>query len=298
VVSSRDQTGYTVYNPSAEPITLRIPPIPLAMSTIGAVRKTARTGGWSVRVNSRVLDGDGSELPAVYCMYAPSRAGGEKYLPMPPGFQEVSVGVYEEKAGRVRGHKILRSLTRGGGAFLLAFTNSGKDERTIQFGLDRLGALPEGFKTAIYNPLRDETTEISATAASVTIGAGSREYRWVFVGDAGYIGSAVKIWGIGKLSFLKPYPNPMRGFIQLRYTLPFASVSRVDFMIVDIRGRVVWQKTIRENSVVGGGRSCVWNGASTTGQRIASGLYVIKMTAYDLKHKPLGSFDERITVIR
>jgi flagellar hook assembly protein FlgD len=86
--------------------------------------------------------------------------------------------------------------------------------------------------------------------------------------------------------------------MHLRYTLPFAGVSKVDFTIVDIRGRVVWQKTIRERSVVGGGRSCVWNGASTTGQRIASGLYVIKMTAYNLKHKPFASFDERITVLR
>jgi hypothetical protein len=165
-------------------------------------------------------------------------------------------------------------------------------------GLDRLGAFPEGFKTVIYNPLKDETTEINDDAAGVTVNAGGREYRWVFVGDAGYIGSAIKNRGMGRLALLKPYPNPMRGFMNLRYTLPFASVSRVDFTIVDIRGRVVWQKTIREKNVVGGGRSCVWNGSSTTGQRLGSGLYVIRMTAYDLKHKSLGSFDERITVLR
>jgi hypothetical protein len=181
---------------------------------------------------------------------------------------------------------------------LLAFSNNGKEARTVELGLDRLGTFPEGFKTAIYDPLKDETTEITGNAAGVSVGAGGLEYRWVFAGDAGFIGSAIKNRGMGRLALLKPYPNPMRGFMNLRYTLPFASVSRVDFTIVDIRGRVVWQKTIREKSVVGGGRSCVWNGCSTTGKPLGSGLYVIRMIAYDLKHKPLASFDERATVIR
>jgi PKD repeat protein len=296
VVSARDFAGYTVYNPLSKAISLRIPPTPLAMSSIVVKNKTVRGNGFSVRIDARASDG--STLPEVYCSYSPERKTGEKYLPVPPSFQEARVGVYNERLGGVCGHKITGSLQDGGCAFLLAFGNDGTAAQDIYFNLDRCGQFPEHFKTALYNQLTGETKEIADVEQTLTVAAGSEEYRWLLIGDAGYITAAAKLRGIGVLSLMKPYPNPVRGFVHLRYTLPFASVSRVDFSIVDIRGRVVWQKTIKEKSVMGGGRECIWNGTTSFGQRLASGLYVIKMTAYNLKHKRLGSFDERITVIR
>ncbi|MBN1130838.1 MAG: hypothetical protein JXA71_17755, partial [Chitinispirillaceae bacterium] len=295
-VSSRDLAGYSVYNPMTDAMALRIPPTPLAMSEIRAVQKPAAGNGWSVRVDSRIADG--SFLTPVYCGYKGNRTGGERYYPLAPTFHEISVGVYDEKSGGIYGHKICHAKTNGGCSYLLVFRNTADKAQQVQFSLRRLGALPSDFTTALYDPVTGEALEIGGDEAAVTVGAHCQEYRWLLAGNGGFINGASKVLNPGILAFAVPFPNPMRTFVHLRYTIPFAGVSRVEFTIVDIRGRVVWQKAIREKTVVGGNRVCVWNGTTSTGQRLASGLYIVKMTAYDLKHKSIGSFDERITVVR
>ena len=33
------------------------------------------------------------------------------------------------------------------------------------------------------------------------------------------------------------------------------------------------------------------------GKTVAAGIYIVKMNAFDLKEKPLGAFEQRITVL-
>jgi hypothetical protein len=295
-LSSRDLTGYAVYNPRSEAITLRVPPVPVAMSGVTGAYKPAYGKGWIVKLFPR--QEDGSQLNPVYCGYAPDKAPGVRYFPKPPSFSDLEAGIYDEKTGRVYGHKILHGMESGGCAYLLTFRNRTDATRIIRCSLDRSAGFPSDQNTAFYNPVTGEIENSDAETFAVAVDGQKQEYRWLFAGSAAFISSAASKWVSAELAFRAPYPNPLRGFVHLRYCLPFGRVSRVDFMAVDIRGRIVWQKTISERSVVGGSRECVWNGTTTRGQRLAAGLYVIKMTAYDLKHKPVGSFEQRITVLR
>ncbi|MBN2038285.1 MAG: DUF2341 domain-containing protein [Chitinispirillaceae bacterium] len=295
-LSSRDLAGYTVYNPHSEAITLRVPPVPVAMSTITGTPKQAHERGWMIKLVPH--EEDGSRLNPVYCGCMQDKAPGVRYFPQPPSFSDLGAGVYDEKSGRIYGHKVQHGMSDGGCAYLLVFTNRTEAPRTIRCFLDRGAGFPSDRGTAIYDPVTGTIESGDATEFLVPVAGQGQEYRWLFAGTAAFISSAARKWNAGVLGFGAPYPNPLRGFVHLRYSLPFGSVSRVDFMAVDIRGRIVWQKTIPEKSVIGGNRECLWNGTTTRGTRLAAGLYVIKMTAYDLKHKSVGSFEQRITVLR
>ena len=67
---------------------------------------------------------------------------------------------------------------------------------------------------------------------------------------------------------------------------------------MDISGRTVWSKSIKDESVLGGSREFLWNGTSNGGERAGEGLYIIRMTSFDANGKLKGSFYHRIMVLR
>ena len=154
-------------------------------------------------------------------------------------------------------------------------------------------------KMVAYDVTTGETKDISqvGTGLSVPVEAEGREYRWLLVGTAQYIATAVRERPGVKLALTNVYPNPVRRFAHLLYTLPFGQVANVDFTVLDIMGRTIWHKSIKESSVIGGRRDFVWYGTGMNGRRVAAGVYVLKMTALNAKGKSIGDFDRRLTVL-
>jgi hypothetical protein len=74
---------------------------------------------------------------------------------------------------------------------------------------------------------------------------------------------------------LGSYPNPFSGSTQIQLNLP--SASRVSLMVYDVSGRLV--RTLADEVMVAGEHSVEWNGCSANGERVAAGVYVVRMDA-------------------
>jgi PKD repeat protein len=289
--------GFSVYNPCDAPVTLRVPPIPEALSpAAGYVAKRAAAEGWVLRVIPR--GENGAELSSVYCGYTPALTGMH-YYPLPPRLGGPEVGVVEEQSGQLSGSMIFHDVKSSGCTYLLSLRNEDKSVQTIQLELAQWGNLPSGMKTAFYNPLNGQVTDVSAKEAfAVKVEGQAQEYVMLLVGDDNYIASGLKKFSEVKLALKNVYPNPLRGAMHLQYMVPFARVGKVKFKILDLMGKTVWQTTIKEHTISGGVRSVTWNGTTKTGMQITSGFYLVNMTAYDFNSRAIGSFNRRITVLR
>jgi hypothetical protein len=70
------------------------------------------------------------------------------------------------------------------------------------------------------------------------------------------------------------YPNPFNPRTTIRYTLSRA--ERVQLRVFDVRGRLV--TTLRDGSDPAGERRVEWDGRDRTGQPVASGVYLYRLT--------------------
>jgi hypothetical protein len=301
-----ENSGFTVQNPTDKPIRLVIPSISSDLSKYGSAGagKRSAVNGWMVEVRSNTGSG------AVYCGADYSEKATAHYMPMPPALEGVRVGVVDEKSGTFFGgsvatvaphlRKEAAAGVAGGFTYLLGLQNDKKNGAAVTLQFDALGNFPSGYKVAVYNGLTGELSELKAGSMHYTVslqGEGT-EYRSLIIGTASYIGSMGGIYGGAKLAFDRIYPNPMRGIAHLRYTLPFGRVGRVEFSILDISGRQIWQTSVQERAVSGGVRECRWNGMTNRNRPVAAGVYIVKMRAFDYREQPLGSFEQRITLLK
>jgi hypothetical protein len=301
LLSCRQGTGYTIYNPSSVAVALLIPPVSEAMSTYSApspqAKKAARTGVnvWAIKLMPKTDCGAG--LGPVFCGCNEALRGSGWY-PLPPTWSGLSVGVLDEKNNVLYGHRMLRSLQNNGASYLLAFRNDTASGRSISVTLERGEGFPASLTTAVYDPSTGATDELSApnAAFSMSADAGATSCRWLFVGDATYVASAAKMLSVRKLAFDKICPNPARGLVRLRYSVPFA-LGKVRFTIFDISGRTLWSRTIEERTPLGGQRECQWDGTSARGRRVAAGVFIVRMEAFDEKGKSAGAFTKRLTFL-
>ncbi|MBN2187843.1 MAG: hypothetical protein JW699_00205, partial [Chitinispirillaceae bacterium] len=301
LLSSREGTGYTIYNPSSETVALFIPPVSAAMSTYSSPspqpKKAVTTGAsvWAVKLMPKTDRGAG--LGPVFCGCNEALRGSGWY-PLPPTWSGLSVGVLDEKTGCMYGHRILRSMENNGASYLVAFRNDTAHSRTVSLTLERIESFPASMKTAVYDPSTGTTVELSSPQDefSMNADAGATSCRWLFVGDATYVAAAAQMLSVRKLAFEKISPNPARGLVRLRYSLPFAC-GKVRFTIFDISGRTLWSRTVEERTPVGGSRECRWDGTSARGRRVAAGVLIVRMEAFDEKGKSAGVFNKRLTFL-
>jgi hypothetical protein len=299
LVGDADRSGFTVYNQYSS-ITLLIPPISVAMSPYSSPSPPPKKAAgpatsWAVKLMPKTDRGAG--LSSVFCGYNEALHGSGWY-PMPPTWSKLSLGVLDEKSGSLYGHRMLRSTQNNGASYMLAFRNDTACGRSISVKLERIAGFPASLKTAVYDPSTGETQELASADDAFTLSAdaGATSCRWLFVGDATYVASAAKFLSVRKLAFEKIFPNPARGLVRLRYSVPFAH-GKVRFTILDISGRTLWSRTIEEQTPLGGSRECRWDGTSSGGKRIAAGVLIVRMEAFDEKGKTAGSFSKRLTFL-
>jgi hypothetical protein len=77
------------------------------------------------------------------------------------------------------------------------------------------------------------------------------------------------------LELSAPSPNPAVDGTRLRYSLPFASLVRLD--VLDVAGRRV---AVLARQVEGpGAHSASWDGRDASGSRVSAGLYFVRLEA-------------------
>jgi hypothetical protein len=70
------------------------------------------------------------------------------------------------------------------------------------------------------------------------------------------------------------HPNPFNPSASIRYQLP--STQRVTLTVYDVSGRIV--KTLVDGVMLSGLNETVWHGDDTRGARVASGVYMVKLS--------------------
>ncbi len=78
------------------------------------------------------------------------------------------------------------------------------------------------------------------------------------------------------------YPNPFNPETVISFYLPRSTM--VELAIFDVHGREV-TTLLRENKSAGFHRM-IWNGRTSTGRAVASGIYVCRLTAGTILRQP------------
>jgi hypothetical protein len=286
--------GFCVYNPNNKQVTLRVPGIPASVSKHTAgLPKNGRIEGWSVRVVGRTAGG--SVLSPVYCGHSEGSTVGIKFYPAMPLIDGAGISVCDQKM-RHWGHEMAQGMCAkdGGMTYLLAFSGNNNTAEDITFHVENLDVLPAGFKAVIMDPATDTMAVASAQLhVTVDISAGS-SFRKLVIGNDSYIAKAKAANRFFRLALVGVGPNPFGRMLRIRYSLPYDGIGRVDFSIVDLRGRMVWAS---QGATIAGLRELVWNGTSAGKRPVASGMYVLFMKALDTKGKTAGVFEKRITYL-
>ena len=100
------------------------------------------------------------------------------------------------------------------------------------------------------------------------------------------------------LQFVRAYPNPFRGYLKLRYTLP-VGIQEVRFTLYDLRGRSLW-KGVENHNCHKGSHILLFDGKTGTLNKafISSGMYIMRMNAINQDGKDLYGGEQKITCLR
>jgi hypothetical protein len=286
--------AYAVYNSLSRAVTLQIPPTPVVYSQVVGKKRMIEKG-WSVAIVPET--GDGALLSPVYCGYSGEGVKGIETTPLSPSWSAVSVGVYDRGRGKVCGSLVAGAVEEGGGnSFELVFENGEGGEAAITYRVERLSGQWCGMQTqvVVLNPLTGEVEAVEGTGAlSVKVGGYGRESRWLVVGSVGYIaGYSRRLTGM-EFGLSRIMPNPFRGKLRIGYTVPMSGIGSVGVEAVDQLGRLLWSTKIGGRELHAGRNEVQWNpGSGRT--RCAAGVYIIRLTGYDVKGRIAGRKQTRV----
>jgi hypothetical protein len=129
----------------------------------------------------------------------------------------------------------------------------------------------------------------------VDVAAGTTQYRWLFVGSAGYLAKA-PVLNASSLRLIGTSPNPFRGLVRIRYSLPMSGIDELRFTICDLRGVVVWRQALGCRGRTGAGE-LTWSARTQGSRAAAAGIYLLRMSAFDAKGKQSGVFERKMTLL-
>lgn len=279
---------YSIYNSSSTDIRLRIPLITDKMSknrgsAVNTLAKSSATEQWNVTVNSRT---DDALLAPVYCGYSPGK--GSNCFPVSPSFSNVRAGVLDSDKRSVHGMVVAHEKKANGISYPLVFDNSYSQSKKVNLELKSWGAMPASYMVSIFNP---EAGTYENSNNGFNIGAGDREYRYLVVGDETFVSNWKNNFVPYQFSLIKAYPNPFRSRIQIRFMMPYSGVNRISMAIFDQLGRRLWRKEVGKD-LHPGENILTWD--PSQGSPLASGTYILQITAMDGSGKVKGVKRERI----
>jgi len=303
----RPWEGYFVLNTSPEPVTLSIPPREAGLSPpdpaarfepfqgpnagrVTDANRDRRDGEFTVQVTATTPDG-GRDDDNVIGMLRSARDERDPldWFEPPPIDARVRLSIRDGE------HRLMRSMkavSTGQVWNLSVETNSFRTAPlpvTLRFhGLE---SLPAGHRLLLVDDADGTLLPLYGNRAEVTLesGTSARRLRLV-VGTERFVDSLHDGTPPAprETSFLPNYPNPVRASTTIPFTL--AERSQVKMEVFDIIGRRV--ATLVDASYPAGAHSIQWDGTTRGRQPVASGVYLVRMTA--------GAFSntQKLVVIR
>jgi len=123
--------------------------------------------------------------------------------------------------------------------------------------------------------------------------ANSTEQRYLLVGSADFINRFVQNNKVFEFSLLKLYPNPFRGSLNIKFTIPTVGVTSLNCLLFDPLGRTVWNFNINQG-LRPGLNTFVWRPGQRSIGKLASGTYFLKLIAKDASGKIIGAKQSRV----
>ncbi|MBN1576993.1 MAG: DUF2341 domain-containing protein [Chitinispirillaceae bacterium] len=287
ILKFRDRGGYSLYNPYNTPLVLRIPSTLGNESAPPYFGKKVKNPSWSAKFVATT--GYGSDLPALYCGYAPGL--GKNVFPVSPTFEPLRIFVFDRNTGKKYGHSITGDAA-GGLARELFISNASDSVERIGYRFETVGAFPKEYSAHLF----DATSGNSLTDGTITIEPRSVVSRWVIVGDKGWHDRFVAAAGCFHYGLHRIYPNPARSIVNIRYSVPLGAQERLHIAIFTIMGRKVWEKRI-DKLLTPGKHLITWRGEDLHHNAVGAGLYPIRLTVIDGKGKTVRRFERCLTYI-
>jgi hypothetical protein len=294
-VLSPNSSGYTIYNPYPDTVNLVIPPTPDVSSKLAPLEKRAMSKNWSISLVSRASDS--SDLATVYCGYAETATQGTSYFPSAPSFGGLSVSVADAQTKKNYGHALVHSVSNGGSTYVIAYKNPSSSSVTIKSRLIPC-YIPESMNASLYNSETGVCESTQNGTATITVGPNQTVYRLLSVGTPAYLAKTSRsIFPLSELALLGVYPNPCRGAVRIRYSLPLDGVKNISFAVYNLSGKVVWKHEIDEPSHFG---NCdfAWNGKGANGKPIGTGVYMLRMTVLSGEKNKRSVFERKISIMQ
>jgi PKD repeat protein len=295
ILSCTDVAGFTVYNPLPDTLSLVFPAISYEMSNAYLAKKTKTKSEekWFVRINSSLCDG--TRLSSVYCGFIKGSSKEPVYYPKAISLDNTYVAVFDPKNKKLYGHAIVNSLLNGGTNYLLAFVNNSSQQNKILYKIENTNMLPSALSAKIFDPDVSKFSDAENNYETVVVDANSVIYRWLFVGTVDYLAKASKIAMPPQLQLYNVWAN--NGIIKIRFSLPYSGIDKVKFNISDLRGRIVAQKEFNVKTLYGK-QEFIWDIKVNNKTNMASGIYMVKMSALDKNNNKAGIFEKRMLMVR
>jgi PKD repeat protein len=277
--------GYSLFNPTASTVTLRIPALPVAMSAPAGEVKKQKEAAWGARL--LVRRAAGGAVQQVYLGYAPGIA--KSNFPVLPSFLPIRAAIVDRGSGKYAGDYIAEDAGQGLDRELL-FSNSSDSAMRIDYSFETVGTFPESYSAYLF----DAATGSFTSNGSITLEPHSTVSRWCSIGDESWhsrFNAQVSQYAYG---LRRIYPNPARSMVSIGFTVPMSAQERLTLVIFDLHGRKVWER--RLTGLLSAGHHVVtWTGRDRRGTMVGAGMYLVRMTVTGAGGAVLKQFDQRLT---
>lgn len=295
--------GYTVFNRNSTDIILQIPPISLPLSPDLEEKrgqKEEQETSWDIRFLWKEKNLH-HRFQKVICAYNGNLGDEVIFGSLPPGMGSIRTGIMDSVNNSIHGYAINTNVEKGGTHFKIAFRNGSEVDANIEYRLQNLDMLPEGYMAKVLNPESRKYEACDDSVVSelkVSAGSGNMASRLVVIGTGEYLNDVLHWISPATFAFLKAYPNPFTGTIRLHYTLP-PDISEVQITLYNVLGRRLW-RAVQRKGISAGEHTFTFNSRKDLGTKgvLPTGVYILRLSAKNKAGKLIYGGDKRITCIK
>ena len=266
--------GYFVYNRTASPIVIQVPPFNVLTKPSGP--RTLAGDEFILKAQARGVASKLRTAKVSVGMLAASEDGPdvEDYFEAPPIGDGLRLSIMDGK-NRYAGN--FKSISSAGASWdVLLSTTGGKEKVNIR--LDGLAELPEGFKVFLLDrdrecviPVQNSEAEVMVEgpekASQIRVIVGTDEYAEQKSGDIPLVPH--------EFALKQNYPNPFNPETHILYSL--SQKGMVKLTVYNTLGRRV--RTLFQGEQTTGQYTVTWDGKDDAGLAVNSGVYVCRLEA-------------------
>ncbi len=294
--------GYTVYNNSTDTITLKIPPVCLALCRRDTLKRSLALKdekAWDLNFLWRNKS-KGTRFNRLICAQNSTIGNTTFFGTLPPSMSKVRVGILDTNRNTLHGYAIAHAQNNKGALFPLSFENRRDEQAIVEYRLGDLGLLPESYSAGVVNPntgTYEKCTDSVSVEITLTAEKGPLATRYLAVGTEEYLNQVLQWLSPSVFAFLKAYPNPFNGVLRLQYTLP-AGISELRIDLYNVLGRNLYRGIYHRGLKKGKQIFILDTRQGLNGGVLSAGVYILRLSAKDSKGKIIYGGEKRITCIK